>query len=177
MRFVLAAGAILLGTVVARHFLLHDHAPRTATSGTNTRLLAPDFALPQPDGPDLRLSSYRGKVVLLDFWATWCTGCKEEIPWYVEFAEKYRKNGLAVLGVSMDDDGWKAVRPFLAEKMKLTYPVVIGDNALAQQFGGIKSLPATLLIDRQGRIAYSHIGVVDRVEFEGEIQELLARAR
>ena len=141
------------------------------------RKRAPDFTRVDATGHKVRLSKYRGKGVLLDFWATWCTGCKEEIPWYVEFAEKYRKNGLAVLGVSMDDDGWKAVRPFLAEKMKLTYPVVIGDNALAQQFGGIKSLPATLLIDRQGRIAYSHIGVVDRVEFEGEIQELLARAR
>jgi cytochrome c biogenesis protein CcmG/thiol:disulfide interchange protein DsbE len=138
---------------------------------------APDFTRVDAAGHNVRLSKYRGKVVLLDFWATWCTGCKEEIPWYMEFADKYGKKGLNVIGVSMDDDGWKAVRPFLAEKMKLNYPVVIGDDALAEQFGGIKSLPATLLIDRQGRIAYSHIGVVDKVEFEGKIQELLRRAR
>jgi peroxiredoxin len=138
---------------------------------------APDFTRVDATGHTVRLSKYRGKVVLLDFWATWCTGCKEEIPWYVEFADKYRKSGLAAVGVAMDDEGWKVVKPFLAEKMKITYPVVIGDTPLAQQFGGINSLPVTLLIDRQGRIAYSHSGVIDRAEFEGNIQELLARAR
>jgi peroxiredoxin len=141
------------------------------------RKRVPDFTRVDATGHTIRLSKYKGKVVLLDFWATWCTGCKEEIPWYVEFAARYRKSGLAVLGVSMDEDGWKTVKPFLAEKMKLTYPVVIGDDALAHQFGGINSLPVTLLIDRQGRIAYSHTGVVDRAKFEGEIQELLSRAR
>lgn len=141
------------------------------------RKRAPDFARVDATGHKVRLSKYKGKVVLLDFWATWCTGCKEEIPWYVEFAAKYRKSGLAVLGVSMDDDGWKVVKPFLAEKMKIPYPVIIGDNALAKQFGGMDSLPVTLLIDRQGRIAYSHNGVVNRTQFEGEIQELLAHAR
>ncbi|HEX4138157.1 MAG TPA: TlpA disulfide reductase family protein [Bryobacteraceae bacterium] len=138
---------------------------------------APDFTRVDATGHKIRLSKYKGKVVLLDFWATWCTGCKQEIPWYIEFAGKYRKSGLAVVGVSMDDDGWKVVKPFLAEKMKIPYPVVIGDNALARQFGGIESMPVTMLIDRQGRIAYSHVGVVDRAKFEGEIQELLTRAR
>jgi cytochrome c biogenesis protein CcmG/thiol:disulfide interchange protein DsbE len=138
---------------------------------------APDFARVDATGHKVRLSKYRGKVVLLDFWATWCTGCKQEMPWYVEFADRYKKNGLAVLGVAMDDEGWKIVKPFLAEKMKLNYPVVVGDDALAKQFGGINNMPVTLLIDREGRIAYSHIGVVDKVKFEGEVQELLARAR
>jgi peroxiredoxin len=140
------------------------------------RKQAPDFTRVDASGHNVRLSNYRGQVVLLDFWATWCTGCKQEIPWYIEFADKYRKDGLAVLGVAMDDEGWKVVKPFLAEKLKLNYPVVIGDQALARQFGGIENLPVTLLIDRQGRIADSHIGVVDRAKFEGEIQELL-RAR
>lgn len=137
---------------------------------------APDFTRVDATGQQVSLSKYRGKVVLLDFWATWCTGCKEEIPWYLEFADKYGKNGLAVVGVSMDADGWKAVKPFLAEKMRITYPVVVGDNELAKQFSGVKSLPQTLLIDRQGRIVYSHTGVVDKAKFESRIQELLARA-
>jgi len=77
----------------------------------------------------------------------------------------------------MDDEGWKIVKPFLAEKMKLNYPVVVGDAAIAKQFGGVRSLPLTLLIDREGRIAYSHAGVVDKAKFEDRIQELLARAR
>jgi cytochrome c biogenesis protein CcmG/thiol:disulfide interchange protein DsbE len=138
---------------------------------------APDFVRADATGHKVRLSQYRGKVVLLDFWATWCTGCKEEMPWYVEFADKYRKSGLAVLGVAMDDEGWSMVKPFLNGKMKLNYPVVVGDDALAKQFGGIDALPVTLLIDRLGNIAYSHVGVVDKAKFEGEIQELLARAR
>jgi peroxiredoxin len=138
---------------------------------------APDFSRLDAAGHKVRLSKYRGKVVLLDFWATWCGGCKQEMPWFVEFADKYKKDGLAVLGVAMDDEGWRILKPFLAEKMKLNYPVVVGDDALAKQFGEISTLPLTLLIDREGRIAHSHAGVVDKAEFEGEIQELLARAR
>jgi len=143
----------------------------------SVRERAPDFTRVDENGHEVRLSKYQGKVVLLDFWATWCTGCKQEIPWYMEFADRYKKTGLAVLGVSMDDEGWKVVKPFLAEKMRLNYPVVIGDNALARQFGGINAMPVTLLIDRRGRIAYSHTGVVNREKFEAELQELLARAR
>jgi cytochrome c biogenesis protein CcmG/thiol:disulfide interchange protein DsbE len=133
---------------------------------------APDFSLPGADGTAVRLSRYHGKVVLLDFWATWCHGCKIEIPWYMEFSEKYSKDGLAVVGVSMDDDGWKAVKPFLKEK-GMKYPVVIGNDGLAKQYG-LTEMPLTLLIDRDGKIAYSHAGVVDKDEFEGQIRALLA---
>ncbi len=125
----------------------------------------------------MQLSRYKGKVVLLDFWATWCTGCKTEIPWFMQFTDRYRSEGLATIGVAMDDEGWSVVKPFLAEKMKLNYPVVIGDKTLTMQFGGVESLPLTLLIDRQGRIAWSHAGIVDREEFEAKIRELLAGAR
>ena len=138
---------------------------------------APDFRRVDAAGHTVQLSKYKGKVVLLDFWATWCTGCKTEIPWFIDFAVKYRTQGLAAIGVAMDDEGWSVVKPFLAEKMKLTYPVVLGDKTLAMQFGGINSMPVTLLLDRQGRIAYAHTGVVDRAEFDSKIRELLADAR
>ncbi len=137
----------------------------------NSRKLSPDFTLTDSQGAAVRLSGYKGKVVLLDFWATWCGGCKVEIPWYMEFQTKYKDKGLSVVGVSMDEDGWKSVKPFLAEN-KINYPIVIGNSDLGTQFG-LSGLPLTLLIDRNGKIAESHAGMVDKDAFEREIQSLL----
>jgi beta-lactamase regulating signal transducer with metallopeptidase domain/peroxiredoxin len=144
------------------------------------RKQAPDFTLVDNNGKTITLSNYKGKVVLLDFWATWCGGCKVEIPWYMGFDRKYRKDGLSVIGVSMDDKGWDAVRPFLAKKMDdetggridMQYPVVIGSDALGRRFG-LTSMPMTLLIDKDGKIAVSHTGVVDKDNFESNIRQLL----
>jgi peroxiredoxin len=135
---------------------------------------APDFTLPGSDGAAIQLSRYQGKVVLLDFWATWCHGCKTEIPWYMEFSRNYKKSGLVVIGVAMDDEGWKTVKPFVKEK-KMNYPVVIGNEDLAKRYG-VTTMPVTLLIDRQGKIVSSHTGVVDKDAFEGEIRSLLLAA-
>jgi peroxiredoxin len=144
------------------------------------RKAAPEFSLTDAEGKPIDLANYRGKVVLLDFWATWCGGCKLEIPWYMEFDTKYKRQGLAVIGVSMDEDGWKAVRPFLAQKRDpetggntaMKYPVVIGNDTLAKQYN-LTSMPMTLLIDREGKIALSHTGVVNKDDFEGHIRQLL----
>jgi peroxiredoxin len=144
------------------------------------RKAAPEFSLTDADGKAIDLAKYRGKVVLLDFWATWCGGCKREIPWYMEFDTRYKRQGLAVIGVSMDEDGWKAVRPFLAQKRDretgentaMKYPVVIGNDKLAKEYN-LTSMPMTLLIDREGKIALSHIGVVNKDDFEKHIRQLL----
>ena len=136
---------------------------------------APDFSLADANGAPIRLSAYRGKVVLLDFWATWCGGCKTEIPWYIEFENKYKESGLSVVGVSVDEDGWKSVKPFLEEK-KVNYRILLGSWDLAKQFGVDNALPVTLLIDRDGRIADSHTGLVDKAVFENEIKVLLKEA-
>jgi cytochrome c biogenesis protein CcmG/thiol:disulfide interchange protein DsbE len=90
----------------------------------------------------------------------------------MEFRDKYKDRGLTVIGVSMDEDGWKSVQPFL-EEHKLNYPVVIGSQDVAKLYGGVTALPMTLLIDRDGKIADSHVGMVDKAAFEGEIQTLL----
>jgi len=134
---------------------------------------APDFSLQDATGANIRLSAYKGKVVVVDFWATWCHGCKTEIPWFMEFQNKYKDSGLAVIGVSLDEDGWKSVRPFVEEK-KMNYPVVIGNGDLAKRYG-VDSMPMTLLIDRKGKLVASYIGLVDKVIFEKELIRLLGK--
>lgn len=136
------------------------------------RKAAPDFALPAKDGSSLKLSTLKGKAVLLDFWATWCAGCKVEIPWFIEFHKTYKARGLSAVGVAMDDDGWKTVGPYLA-KNPIDYAIVAGPPEIAERYG-VTALPVTVLIDRSGRIAATHRGVVQRKSFERELQQLLA---
>lgn len=135
---------------------------------------APDFTLVDATGSPVKLSSLKGKVVLLDFWATWCTGCKKEIPWFAEFQKTYGAKGLAVVGVSLDEGGWNVVKPFLAEH-DVPYRMLLGNDATAQRYG-ITSMPDTFLIDRQGRMAAAYIaGLVDKNDVEANIKELLSR--
>ena len=136
------------------------------------RKTAPDFALPARDRAIVKLSSLKGKVVLLDFWATWCAGCKVEIPWFVEFHKTYKARGLSAVGIAFDDDGWKVLTPYLA-KNPIGYTIVAGTPEDAERYG-VTALPVTLLIDRSGRIAATHRGVVERKAFERELQQLLA---
>lgn len=160
---------VAIGLVTACFALPHDARPYLTAAASRRR--APDFRLSDADGNAVRLSAYKGRVVLLDFWATWCEGCQTEIPWYVEFQDKYRKAGLSVIGVALDEEGWNSVRPFLAEH-KINYPVAVGDSRLAKAYG-VNAMPVTLLIDRKGRIAELHAGVVDKGGFENEIQTVL----
>ena len=146
--------------------------PAAVVKTAKDRQPAPEFILAGADGAEIRLSSYKGKVVMLNFWATWCTPCLAEIPWFVEFQRTHSARGLAVVGISMDEDGWKSVRPFM-ETQKINYPVAIGDEALAQKYGGIESLPETLLIDREGRIASRHVGIVAKGDYEKELIQIL----
>jgi peroxiredoxin len=136
-----------------------------------SRVAAPDFVLTDVNGRKITLSRYRGKVVLLDFWAVNCGGCKVEIPWYVEFDHEYRSQGLRLIGIDMYGEKPEMIRPFMA-KSGMVYPVAVGDDALGARFG-LQAMPLTLLIDRGGRIAVSHAGIVDKRKFENDIQELL----
>ena len=146
---------------------------RAAETSANGRNAAPDFTLTDGNGAPVKLSDYKGKVVLLNFWATWCGSCKAEIPWFIEFEKMYKDRGFATLGVSMDEDGWQAVQPFVKQRA-INYPVMIGNDRVAQLYGGIDSLPSTFLIDREGRIASVHLGLVSRREYEAEILKLIA---
>ena len=139
---------------------------------TGNRKPAANFTLTDPNGAKVTLASYKGKVVVLNFWATWCGPCQVEIPWFVEFNKTYKSRGLAVLGVAMDEDGWKSVKPYLAEK-KIDYPIVIGNEDVAKLYGGVDSLPSTFIIDRDGKIAFVHTGLVSKETYEKDIRSLL----
>lgn len=130
-----------------------------------------DFALPDVHGVMIRLSDYRGRVVLLNFWATWCGYCVREMPWLMEYAEAFRGRGFEVIGVALDAEGWDVVRPFV-EEMGVRYPVVVGDQGLAFEYNAL-ALPTTWLIDREGRTAGFRRGMIDREQMRAEIEALL----
>lgn len=146
-------------------------AVRTEVRPEKSRRMAPDFTLDDASGNRVRLKDFRGKVVLLNFWATWCGGCKVEIPWFIEFQRTYRNSNFAVLGISMDEDGWKSVRPFMNAK-KINYPVMIGGPGMAALYG-IQAMPVTLMIDPSGHVAATHIGLVSKSDYKAEIDALL----
>jgi thiol-disulfide isomerase/thioredoxin len=131
-------------------------------------------------GKPASISTWRGKVMLLDFWATECGGCKIEIPWFMEIAEAYKVKRLAVVGVSMDvlydglkdsSEGWNKVKPFVRDH-KVNYPILMGDDLVTKQYD-IQALPATYLIDKRGRVAATYIGIVNKDDVEAHIKTLL----
>jgi len=137
------------------------------------RKAAPAFSLKDASGAAVKLANYKGKIVLLNFWATWCGPCKLEIPWFVEFQSKYKADGLEVLGVSVDEKGWKAVKPYLDEHHKdMNYAIAIADDRMVDQYK-VSVMPRTVLIDRDGKIAVIHEGLVDKSGIENEIKTLL----
>jgi peroxiredoxin len=138
------------------------------------RKRAPEFELKDAEGKNVHLSDYAGKVVVLDFWATWCAPCKVSIPWLMELSEKYRGAGLAVIGISMDEDGWQVVRPFI-EKMHITYPILMGNKRVAYLYGDVDSLPLAFFVDRNQHVAAIHLGTASRNEFERIVRILLDR--
>ena len=132
----------------------------------------PDFTLIDSSGQPCRLSDFRGKVVLLHFWTTSCQQCDGEIPWFMEFQQTYGDT-LAVLGISLDKKGWEAARPYIEEK-RINYRVMVGGDDVVRQYGRLRSIPTTLLIDKWGRIAVTHVGFCTKSEYETDTKALLA---
>jgi thiol-disulfide isomerase/thioredoxin len=160
----LAAAALI---VVLRHSHRHQSLPAEQHA-----LPAADFPMKQLNGEPLRLSEYQGKVILLDFWASWCAPCREEIPHLVEWQAKYGGSGLQVIGIAMDDDAGAAEKS--SRELRMNYPVVAGSAKLADQFGGVFGLPANIVIGREGEVVARRLGVTDLSSLERELTAQLA---
>jgi len=184
-RWVFAGAAVLALALLTLPFAVtsprgHAHGVTpvggvalTATCDSEARPANFDFTLEDMHGDKVALESFKGKVVLLNFWATWCGPCKIEIPWFVEFTDQHKDDGLVVLGVSIDDTAEK-IRAF-AEDYDVNYPLLVGlgREDFQESYGPIWGIPMTFFIDRQGTLCRTHAGIADREEFEKDISDLL----
>ncbi|MGH9682846.1 MAG: TlpA disulfide reductase family protein [Candidatus Acidiferrales bacterium] len=154
---------------------------KSLASAGKVGLEEPNVTFKDLDGKDVALSSLKGKVVVVNFWATWCEPCQIEIPWMIEFQDKYANKGFTMLGVAMDEEGKSVVAPFVqksqfdvdGKKEAMNYPIVLGNDDLASKFGGLIGLPTTVVISRDGKIVKRFIGLADHDTLEKQIQGLL----
>jgi|SRR6516164_5337912 len=146
------------------------------SAAAESKIQAPDWQLTDVEGKTMKLSDFRGKVVILDFWATWCPPCRAEIPGFVEIQKKYADKGFTMIGVSLDREGPSVVKPFIA-RFGMNYPVVMGNQKVAADYGGITAIPTTFIIDRQGYIVAGYQGLTMQSIFESVIDGLLENAQ
>jgi peroxiredoxin len=163
---------LVVGFQVARRNSGHG-APAVASMNGQT---APDFTLETLDGKTVRLSDYKGKGVLLNFWATWCQPCKIEMPWFAELQKQYGPQGLQIVGVAMDDASPKEIGEF-AHDLGVNYPILVGKEEVGTAYGGVQFLPATFYIGRDGKIIDKVFGLKGRGEIEDSIKKALAEGQ
>jgi len=134
---------------------------------------APDFELKSLEGRAVKLSDFRGKIVVLNFWATWCAPCRVETPWLVDFYRQYKEQGLEVVGVSMDDGNQEHVADF-AKEMGINYTILMGNHAVGDAYGGLRFLPQTFFIGRDGKIIKHSFGIKSKSDFKDAIKQSLS---
>ena len=171
--------ALLVVMVWADHKFPAAGTPSASATAQPTD--APTIALKDLNDKDVTLQQYKGEVVLVNFWATWCEPCKVEIPWMIEFQQKYSPRGFTILGVSMDEDGKKAIEPFLdkqrfdvnGQQVAMSYPILLGNDTIAEKFGGILGLPTSMLFSRDGKKVRTIVGLVNHDDISKAIEGLL----
>jgi cytochrome c biogenesis protein CcmG/thiol:disulfide interchange protein DsbE len=170
----------ILGLALAGHFVYPNHdGPTACVIAPTARLIlekkpAPGFTLKSLDGQTVHLSDFRGKPVLLNFWATWCAPCKVETPWLVDFYKQYHPAGLEIVGVSLDDAGEESRIAEFIKKYSVKYPILVGNDEVAGAYGGVRYLPQTFFIDRKGNIVKSTLGFSNREDLDENIKQLIS---
>lgn len=143
-----------------------------ASAQSVKRQKAPRFSLKNQDGKVIDLNKLKGKIVLVNFWATWCGPCRAEIPDFIEVYNKYKSKGFEIVGIALDEGGWSKVAPFI-EKEKINYPIVLGSQEIANAYGGIEGIPTTFIIDKNGYIAGRQVGMLTKEALEHALNSLL----
>ncbi len=182
---------LILGTVIAlvAVVVVADRATRRtgshaakASDGVDVAPMAPDVSMKDLNGNGVSLAQYRGKVVLVNFWATWCDPCRFEIPWLIDMQEKYGPRGFVVLGIAMDEEGKSVVEPYVKKERfevngnsdrAINYPILIGNDAVANKFGGLIGFPTSVLISKDGREVKRITGLISYDEIAKAIESLL----
>jgi cytochrome c biogenesis protein CcmG/thiol:disulfide interchange protein DsbE len=172
---------LLVLVVVASFAAVFSGCKSDGASAPKTLANEPEVTFKDLQGKDVPLAGLKGKVVVVNFWATWCEPCQVEIPWMIGFQQKYADKGFTLLGVAMDEEGKSAVEPFVqksqfdvdGKKMAMNYPIVLGDDDLAAKFGGLLGLPTSIVISRDGKVVKRYIGLASQDDLDKEIKSLL----
>ena len=172
---------LFVALVVALMLFAGFHLARRSSIGNSSVPnfkdgMAPDFELQSLGGKTVHLTDFRGKAVVLNFWATWCEPCKIEMPWFVELQKQYGPEGLQVVGIAMDDAGEQDIAKF-AKNMGVNYPVLLGKEATGDSYGGVPFLPTTFFIDRNGKVVDKIFGLKSRSEIEDDIKKSLGHSQ
>ena len=170
------AMVVSLMLVFGLHMARRNSGPQPPVGGNLAGQTAPDFTLTALDGRTIHLSDFRGKAVLLNFWATWCEPCKVEMPWFVELQKEYGADGLQVVGVAMDDASQEDIAKF-ATSLGVNYPIVVGKEGVGSAYGGVQFLPETFYIGRDGKVISSAFGLKGRGEIEANVKKALASSQ
>ncbi|MGA2005086.1 MAG: TlpA disulfide reductase family protein [Terriglobales bacterium] len=168
-------GALVAVMLFAGLRIARNNRANGPANGQLMGAVAPDFELQSIEGANLKLSSLRGKAVLLNFWATYCGPCKIEMPWFVELQKQYGPQGFQIVGVAMDDASTDDIKKF-AQEMGVNYPILLGKEAVGLSYGGVNVLPTTFFLDRNGKIIFREFGLQSRSVFVDHIKQTLGGA-
>lgn len=169
---ILAVSFVAIVFGVIRTLKLTKFSEATAEDKGGVFKPAPDFTLLDINGNKKSLSDFKGKVIILNFWATWCPSCRKGALNFVELYDDYKERGLEIIGVALDENGEEKVRSF-SDENSINYTVLLGDREVSELYGGIFSIPTTFIIDREGRIRNRYIGYRDKEVLEKDIEKLL----
>lgn len=169
MKKIVFVASVSLFLIIAAFVLTKQDA---MCKGDSYEKIAPEFSLKDMSGAERKLSDFKDKVVIIDFWATWCPPCRQEIPHFIDLYNRYKAEGLEIIGISMDTNPGKTLPAFVEEK-GINYPILLGNDKVYNLYGGIAAIPTTFIIDKEGKIRKKYIGYTEKEVFEKDIKELL----